>query len=978
MPVLRNQHRWGPMGRGKGLLDSNYYTSNDGCKLRINECGDKKKEVIRIMRRQDMTWEEIDDQDEDDYDVQLILKHKKKLLHEVNKGIDTSTKQSTAPKRIIKGKIDTDGFCTVERKKQKYVRGKMNVGKSLSHKSSAFKTWAKISSKMSGSDSSDHIENQTQFMSAEEEDEIEKALNVTLKPDEMNEMKDQEMQDDEMSVGDELIEEAIRNEVSIVWEKIKNLAKETQTKLTINEEAQLYEMKEYYEKLLEVKKIREELQYNKKNQSFHDNFVAEEEQQEQAHCDKILHEHKGNDTKRKINSLVQLFVRLSEEIGNEVNDDQIRRMQLLDESDIRKKLGVVILEKRKHQKLQNSERNTKEVPVVTPRKKPMSTGKIMREPENVQKIVNNPGKNMERINGNDITTEPPIVEEEIVNNVKPKVRKIYTARFQINVRESSANVGYVLKQIFKQWSILDPSTVLLEYGKEFNNESMIDHENKIPNSEEGVRKYVAAIHQFKDTLNFSIRLSGTESNWVIKKKAATWLEQNKCYVKMDTIRAASIHAVGFFINIHPDYYNRESFKQTLMDEMKHLKMRDDINVYPRKVWTWQNGKKIISRALVLEVPKDFKDVVSREVMKMDKSMYPQIEYVPFTRYEDDEYKQILAKILRANNQYLHETRRITIYGVRNIQEEFELLNGEKATFQEWVEQLRYQNVEFVEACEVGKDDSIKIVYNQKFERTIRKFMGNGIKSIAVRSFKPDDVSKIFCANDRSNSGDGGITMEELKYMDDLKRRFDINPQEPEQGDKRELSYSRAAQGPPKKLLKKNLYYSSFEKPSVMRFNITNNENDNGESRVTAKPDVNADHDTLSSKIEKLTERIFSIEQNSQHSQMNNEEKMKEVDKQIVDDMEKSFDRKLEKLDIKFQKQLDENNERQRKILERSEDRLLERIGQMQLEQADKVQKSTLDHMDERLELMFTKICERMQNQGSTNDGVDANPVVGKN
>ena len=136
---------------------------------------------------------------------------------------------------------------------------------------------------------------------------------------------------------------------------------------------------------------------------------------------------------------------------------------------------------------------------------------------------------------NDVMMQHPQVEHVIDNNVAPKVRKIYTARFQIKLKESRANVGYILKQIFQQWILLDPSTVLLEYGKEFNNDSMIDHENKIPNSESGIKKYVAAIHQYKDMLNFSVRFSGTESNWVIKKKATNWLHKNECYVKMDTI-----------------------------------------------------------------------------------------------------------------------------------------------------------------------------------------------------------------------------------------------------------------------------------------------------------------------------------------------------------------------------------------------------------------------------------------------------------
>ena len=59
--------------------------------------------------------------------------------------------------------------------------------------------------------------------------------------------------------------------------------------------------------------------------------------------------------------------------------------------------------------------------------------------------------------------------------------------------------------------------------------------------------------------------------------------------------------------------------------------------------------------------------------------------------------------------------------------------------------------------------------------------------------------------------------------------------------------------------------------------------------------------------------------------------------------------------------------------------MLQRIGEMQLEQVDKIQNSTLQHMDERFESMFQKICQRLQSQSdSTNNGEMSNPVVGKN
>ena len=256
-------------------------------------------------------------------------------------------------------------------------------------------------------------------------------------------------------------------------------------------------------------------------------------------------------------------------------------------------------------------------------------------------------------------------------------------------------------------------------------------------------------------------------------------------------------------------------------------------------------------------------------------------------------------------------------------------------------------------------------------------MGNGIKSMAVRCFKPEDISKIFSAVDRSNSGDSGITDAELKYMEGLKQRYTENPQESDQGDKRELTYSKAVQGPPKKLLKKNLYYSQFNEPNVMRMNVA--EATHLREKKTFKDHNKNDlSQEVASQLEKLSNRIEQLEHNdklSQESQnvINDTDMRKSIRK-----VEVSFDEKLRRMNESFQKKLVDSDLNQKKLLQNSEDRLLKRIGEMQLEQVDKIQNSTLQHMDERFESMFKKICQRLQSQPeSTNNGEMNNPVVGK-
>ena len=82
-------------------------------------------------------------------------------------------------------------------------------------------------------------------------------------------------------------------------------------------------------------------------------------------------------------------------------------------------------------------------------------------------------------------TEPPEIlkknESKIL--VKQQTRKSYTARFRIHIYDTAVNVGLILNQIVKLWREADPSMILHEFQDSKNSETMIDHENKLPEHE---------------------------------------------------------------------------------------------------------------------------------------------------------------------------------------------------------------------------------------------------------------------------------------------------------------------------------------------------------------------------------------------------------------------------------------------------------------------------------------------------------------
>ena len=61
------------------------------------------------------------------------------------------------------------------------------------------------------------------------------------------------------------------------------------------------------------------------------------------------------------------------------------------------------------------------------------------------------------------------------------------------------------------------------------------------------------------------------------------MAKNKSFATIDKVKAAIVHTVGFLQGIHPDYYNRETIEQQILDHIAEVHLHDDINVYARKL-----------------------------------------------------------------------------------------------------------------------------------------------------------------------------------------------------------------------------------------------------------------------------------------------------------------------------------------------------------------------------------------------------------
>jgi len=552
--------------------------------------------------------------------------------------------------------------------------------------------------------------------------------------------------------------------------------------------------------------------------------------------------------------------------------------------------------------------------------------------------------------------KPPEVDSPSVpKTVRHQVRHSYTARLKLSITDSSVNVGLMLKKMFQLWKSSDPSVLLLAHKNENDSSLMIDDENKIPSQESEVHNYVMpGMYQYKGKLHMSLRFSGHLDLVSLKRKIFTWMGKNSSFATIDRVQAALVHTIGFLHYVHPDYYNREQIKSEIKTFLEPLNIGDDVNVFVRKIWMRDDHAKIETRALVLEVPKDFREIVNTKMMQFEMSNCSQMTYVPFSQMADPEYNSTLKQIFLSQNVYLHKTQRRNIYGIQAPLTKFTIKNGEVVTFCEWVETITYENKPFLDACVVGPTGTLHLIYDENHAETVQELFGKGFKEYAKEHFEEEDLQKIF-NNAKIRFEDKGNPMSKKgnEYADFLKRKFQGNPQDMDSAvrpaDTRHMSYAEASKAPPLRQNRMNLHYSKFSEANPIKLNSQMKQ---ARTSSSSKDVQNHPH------MEMILKRLDALESPSTTQQGQNNM------------WEKQFNDKLQKQMHEWQEQVDaklSDLECQTELrMKKSEEILLGKIQEMQIVHTQNITSSLENKMNQvhnKLDQYMTLFMDKLESTG---------------
>ena len=275
----------------------------------------------------------------------------------------------------------------------------------------------------------------------------------------------------------------------------------------------------------------------------------------------------------------------------------------------------------------------------------------------------------------------------------------------------------------------------------------------------------------------------------------------------------------------------------------------------------------------------------------------------FSNINDNAYEQMMANIFTTQNQYLHSLDQKTVYGVNNAQEEILTKGGLKISFQDWVEQLAYDGIHFIDSCEVGQNSSLHIVYEKKHEHLLQKLFSSDMATTAREFFNEEAVQKLFGKNVPKVVGTRQFTPSEIAYADVLKRKY-VQQNNPNKDMEEQVHEYH-----PMKLNKKNLYYSKFAKPNIMKQN-THEEDPSRESKLEQVMNRLTKLEEASTK----TEDILNDGAKSEISTISQEEWSKSLEEKIMS--------KMQDMNVNIMKTVEQNKEATITLIGESERRTL--------------------------------------------------------
>ena len=460
-----------------------------------------------------------------------------------------------------------------------------------------------------------------------------------------------------------------------------------------------------------------------------------------------------------------------------------------------------------------------------------------------------------KIDNKNMSTFPTIKEQnEIASKVPVReiTKNVIMCRFKCKIEGNSCNLGLVVKQVVKLFRSADTALQIMPM-KNNDCDKIIDHEDSLPTTKDELEEWVTNVNTFGGKIHFTMKMTTIKTIKAISGPVFDWMKKNKCYVKIDKINSDKIATAGFFEGFHPDFQNREEFKEYLKKTICSKTHLDDIelSVYPRAVYIGAGIEKIESRAVVIEVAANNVQYVLQAFSDQFEGNYEKVTFVPFLKVDDD-YKQILQQAMKIQNKMLHSIKRKNVRGLLNIGEKLIMKDGKQQSIREWLLSAKHSgtNNSIITAVENAHYNTSNILFDGRDEKCVTELIHNIREQIGIY-FSDESAKKVLSSelnfNISTENKSRDLANSDLSWCEMIKRKYLGNPQCSNDNIDSNININ----APPTKQ-RKTIYYGSVTAPNKLY-------TESNQMEFASENNKSNESYNSSSKLEKIDELEKKVE-----------------------------------------------------------------------------------------------------------------------
>ena len=398
-------------------------------------------------------------------------------------------------------------------------------------------------------------------------------------------------------------------------------------------------------------------------------------------------------------------------------------------------------------------------------------------------------------------SSPPTPEDDDGLKIKLNKKSILTCRFRVRMTNEFSNVPHLVRVVVNEMRKADPALSILPFSDPISDQNVLDHENRIPDDKDSMKTWVTNVYTYRGNVNFSMKFAVFQTTRTITDKLFPWMRAHFSFVKVDEISSEKVTTLGFFLHMHPDFHHRDEFKSYCVQHIAEnaTPLNDNISVYPRYVYSGSGIHKITTRVCVIESAAHDAAAILKGLTTPFSNHYENIVFVPFTKL-DESYSDTLQSIMQQQNKYLKETRKLTLFGLKHIDDSVLTIDGDMVTPRQWLVQTQYKSNHIIKAVEATNMDAVNLLYDKEHDLSVNQVVSN-IENILASQFSHEVISAIYEKPSKTALRSRVVVTESQRaYMDVLKRRF-LNPQdsseqhsEPPTKNRRTLTYGAIVKG----------------------------------------------------------------------------------------------------------------------------------------------------------------------------------------